>query len=286
MDSQQIIRKRGFTVRGERIVGGEGLVLRNCVDVVLQDLDISGSRFSGLNLHGCRNVRVIGGRFYENGRHKSGSNSGRIGHGIHLAGDSENISVEGAECFKNFEDGLQTANSFTGTATLLDCDFHDNLENAVDQKGGTVIHIRPDYRENGDGRGMEAIVVHNHAVRARIHGGRLAVKDIKASCLKVAEGGVVQVQGTVLDARNSRSYCVQGFENTAIELFEAVLLGNPGSPLVRSRGRLRMTSCRLRGGAGIWLVSSGNAWTREQVLRGIADADLTVADCREGDEPA
>lgn len=287
MEPQEIVKRSGFVIEKQQIKGGAGLLLSGCSDVKLVDLDISGSNFSGLNLHACRNVRVIGGLFHGNGRVKGGSNSGRIGHGIHLAGECADISIEGAEAKGNFEDGVQTANSFSGTVTLADCRFHDNMENAVDQKGGVIIHIRPDYFGNGDGRGMEPIVIHNNATLTRISGGRLVAKDDKGACLKVTNGAVVQIQATVLDARNAQAFCLEGFEQSTIEVFEATLYGSRDRPIVKTRGVLRMTSCRMRSTYPMWIVTSDKDLTKEAVLRGVDTPRLAAINCGEAaSEPA
>ncbi len=272
----------GLRIQAERIRGGNGLTVRDCADVELVGLDIADSTFSGLTIENSRRVRVLGGHFHDNGRKQKGSPSGRLGHGIHLVGACEDIVIAGVRSDGNYEDGLQAGNDFTGVAWLVDCRMADNMENAVDQKSGTIVHVRPDYGGNGDGRGMEAIIVHNQAAECRIYEGRLAVKDDNASCLNVANDATAFVAGTALDAAGVKSFCVEAGKKAHLVLMRATLRGGDGRPMVKTKGaKVRMDGCRLHSNRTVWLRIDGDAYDKEAVLAGIDTAIANVRNCAE-----
>ena len=274
----------GTRLEGERIRGGAGLTLRNCHDLEVVGFDIAGSKFSGLSIDNCQRIRVLGGFFHDNGREKNGSPSGRIGHGIHLTGECEDVVVAGVRCSGNFEDGVQSGNNFKGVAWLMDCGFSGNMENGADQKGGTLVHVRPDYRDNGDGRGMEAIVVHNHAAECRVLGGRLKTKDDGAACINVSNGASVLVAGTVLDASGTKSFCVEAGKGAVLELRHATLIGGVERPLLRVRdAKLTMDACLLHSDRSVWMKIGDEDVEKNDILSGIQRAELIVRNCRETD---
>lgn len=231
-DSQVIKDRPGIVITDWMISGGSGLKLVRCPGAVIENLDISQSSFSGLWLEDCPGALVSGGFFHDNGRHRKGSPSGRVGHGIHLSRNCNEILIEGAEAFGNFEDGAQQARNCTGRVTYRNVVFHHNMENGLDAKGGFVRLENPSMHDNGDGRGMEAVILHKNCAGFECYDGSLIVREGEnnTACINAANGPGVRIERTTLDASAAESQPIEG--TGKITLIEAILIAK-NRPLVK-----------------------------------------------------
>lgn len=132
-----------------------------CPGIIIEDCDLSFSRYSALWLTDCPGAKILGGDFHDNGRVKTLSNGTKthVGHGVHLDGDCDGTLIKGLHAFKNWEDGAQQQKSCTGLVTYDGVLFEDNDENAIDGKGGRSLVLRSTLDSGRD----ECVVLHkNH----------------------------------------------------------------------------------------------------------------------------
>lgn len=265
------------------VTGGAGLKFVNCNGLVLKDIEVTKSSFSGIWLDNCKNVVVDGCVLHHNGREQtSAGNSGRLGHGLFISGaNSSNIKVTNVEAYGNFEDGCQQDPSLTTTVTYEDCDFHDNMENGFDGKGGYAVMSGMLMENNGDGRGMEAIVLHQQFKGLVINDSTLSLKvgENGASGINTS-AGYIRMENVQVNTSMCESIPVES-SWSEITAYNCQFIGSKTKPLARSTGGAKMafTSCsfgKSADGNSVWIVDNGTSIQAVDVKPGLSTNTLTV----------
>ena len=150
-----------------RILGCENATIRNVV--------VSGSNsFSSMV---CRNSP--GTKFYDTFLHEG------QGHGLFRRGNIEGIEAHRLQSFDNKKDGIQVSDDALGTATFFDTMLINNVANAVDMKGGSLVF-------NGgrmEGAGDELLLTNKSAKSLLLDGTRL-ISNSKKPFVRLSAGTV------------------------------------------------------------------------------------------------
>lgn len=275
MTPQTITGKQGLVIKDRIITGGAGLKLVGCRDVTIENVEILKSSYSGLWLDGCINVIVRKSFFHDNGRYQDGSNSARLGHGIHIGGNtSANILIEDCTMQANFEDGVQQANSVNpfDTPTYRRCEFIDNMENGFDGKAGKAYFVDCTFVNNGDGRGMEGLILHNTFGGCVLEDCFIAVKanETGGSGLNTGSGPAKLVRCRVT-AEGSASIPVES-SGPKLEVIDSTLISNATKPLVRlsngAHGLLERVELFKPTNLG-WIMDNGTSFGSAQAVPGL-----------------
>ena len=285
--SQEFVGQENLVIEGKKVEGGSGLKFTRCRNVTIRNLDISGSRFSGLWFDSCQDVVVEGGRYHHNGRLKGDT---RVGHGIFLSGgDTQDVLIKGVESFENFEDGVQQNRNLPQDVLIeyRNCRFYENGENGFDGKGGQARFFACEMWGNGSRQnGMEVVILQSGFSFAEFENCVLKIrpKEHRASCINAAGGARVNVRNSELDASAAKSFALEGKRGCEFRVEGTKLRCGKAKPLVRiDNGSLFLLRSKLKKPkTRDWIVHRGKSYGREEVLVGIEKPDLHVSGVAEG----
>lgn len=285
--SQEFVDEDNLVIEAKKVEGGSGLKFTRCRNVTIRNLEISGSRFSGLWFNNCQDVVVEGGRYHHNGRMKGDT---RVGHGIFLSGgDTQDILIKDVECFENWEDGVQQNKNLPSDVLIeyQNCRFYENGENGFDGKGGQARFLACEMWGNGSRqKGMEVVILHKGFSFAEFEDCVLKIRPEEhyASCINASGGARVDVRNSELDASAADSFALEGKRGCEFRVEGTKLRCGRVKPLVRiDSGSLFLLDSQLKKPRKRnWIVHRGKSYGREEVLVGIDTPDLHVSGIAEG----